>query len=564
MPLSLGSFFWHVVAFGATTLVAAGCAVWTFRDRDRRAADAFLLFLLVVFAWNTVVLARVIGPLAVASGLHPVEQFLQVLTPVAWWYFAVVYTNNGDWLHRLSARAVLGVVVVGMLLVSTVPPIRTLAFTDPMVVTDPFVIVAWSDTVVADVVEVLALGFAAVGSALILYNLLAANYVRVWQVSLVFCSTAAAILFELFESSLPGAVPGVDYPAIAVVGVGVSYLVGLYRYDLFGYTPVDMADVIDSITAPVVVLNPAERVIDFNASAEQLFPGIARGTRMESALPEEVVATISAVESADGDSEVTLTHGDEERVYRLYAAPLDSFGTSDGLAVTFRDVTAQRRQQEQLDLLNQIHRRALRHNIRNEVNIVQANTQALVETLGGERRAQANDAYEAATDLSSMSQKARTLSDVVQRRHELSTVDMSNLVEQVVEEYREQFSDTAFVVSSPQTCRVAVPIGFPEAIENLVENAAEHNDGSSQYVDSTISERSAETVLEVRNNGPGIPPQELATIESREETPLEHGTGVGLWIVQWVADAAVATVEYETGEDGTVATVRFPDAAATE
>jgi hypothetical protein len=109
---------------------------------------------------------------------------------------------------------------------------------------------------------VVALGFAAVGSGLILYTLLVANYVRAWQIGVVFVSTAGTILFELFESGIPNAVPGVDYPALAVAGVGVSYLVGLCRYDLFGYTPVDMADVIDSITAPVVVLNPAERVTD--------------------------------------------------------------------------------------------------------------------------------------------------------------------------------------------------------------------------------------------------------------------------------------------------------------
>ncbi|MFC6977001.1 ATP-binding protein [Halomicroarcula sp. GCM10025709] len=35
------------------------------------------------------------------------------------------------------------------------------------------------------------------------------------------------------------------------------------------------------------------------------------------------------------------------------------------------------------------------------------------------------------------------------------------------------------------------------------------------------------------DNGPGIPDQELETINQGEETPLQHGSGLGLWIVYW-------------------------------
>jgi len=49
------------------------------------------------------------------------------------------------------------------------------------------------------------------------------------------------------------------------------------------------------------------------------------------------------------------------------------------------------------------------------------------------------------------------------------------------------------------------------------------------------------------------------TVCSGEETPLQHGTGVGPWAVRWVTDAAAASIEYETGPEGTVVTIRFPD-----
>ncbi len=558
MSLGLGGVFgWHLLVFGFASVLTAGCVVWTYRRRDRHAAVAFLTFLVVVLLWNLVVLARILGPQPVTRQLHAVEQFVQILTPVVWCYFAVVYTGNRAWLRRPAVRALLGALVVGMLTVESVPPLHAIAFTDPVVIEQPFVFVAWSDTVLAEAIEVVALSFAIAGSGLILYTLLTANYVRAWQVGVVFVSTAGAILLELFESSIPNAVPGVDYPALAVAGIGVSYLVGLYRYDLFGYTPVDMTDVIDSITAPVVALNPAGRVTDFNASAQEVFPDLARGAQARTALPAPVVETVSLEGITDREPEVTLASDGEERTYRLYTAPLDSFGDSSGLAVTFRDVTTRRRQQEQLDLLNQILRRALRHNVRNEVDVVKANTQAVAERVDADERALALRAFEAADSLGSLSAKTQTLTDIVQRRHTSRTVDMSALLEGVVDDYREQFPETTIALSCPDECRIEVTAGMRAAVENLIENAAEHNTAADPEVTVTLAERAGAVEIEVTDNGPGIPEAELTVLDRGRETMLEHGSGVGLWVVNLAVAENDGTVEYDIGADGSTITIKL-------
>jgi len=67
----------------------------------------------------------------------------------------------------------------------------------------------------------------------------------------------------------------------------------------------------------------------------------------------------------------------------------------------------------------------------------------------------------------------------------------------------------------------------------------------------------ADTVaLHVADDGPGISEQELEVISEREETPLKHGTGVGLWLVDWVVDHSGGDLAFDTGDDGTTVTVR--------
>ncbi|GAB3707879.1 histidine kinase N-terminal 7TM domain-containing protein [Halorubrum pallidum] len=66
-------------------------------------------------------------------------------------------------------------------------------------------------------------------------------------------------------------------------------------------------------------------------------------------------------------------------------------------------------------------------------------------------------------------------------------------------------------------------------------------------------------VLTIADDGPGIPPHEIAAVESGRETALEHGSGLGLWVVAWAADAIGADVDYaERDPRGTVVTVTIP------
>ncbi|WP_197409880.1 ATP-binding protein, partial [Haloferax profundi] len=64
--------------------------------------------------------------------------------------------------------------------------------------------------------------------------------------------------------------------------------------------------------------------------------------------------------------------------------------------------------------------------------------------------------------------------------------------------------------------------------------------------------------IHVTDNGPGIPDTELTVLESGTETPLQHISGLGLWLVHWIIDRSNGRLRFaENQPRGTVAIVRL-------
>lgn len=91
--------------------------------------------------------------------------------------------------------------------------------------------------------------------------------------------------------------------------------------------------------------------------------------------------------------------------------------------------------------------------------------------------------------------------------------------------------------SGPHRGRVGAPRRAGRSIRLLVEipleNALEHRDRSSPRVRLAVHDGDERVRIAVTDDGPGMPERERAVIRE-EETPLFHGTGVGLWTLDWL------------------------------
>jgi signal transduction histidine kinase len=100
------------------------------------------------------------------------------------------------------------------------------------------------------------------------------------------------------------------------------------------------------------------------------------------------------------------------------------------------------------------------------------------------------------------------------------------------------------------------------AFEELVENAIEHNDGPAPTAEITVEPGDEVVRVRVADDGPGIPETELEVLrDANAETPINHGQGLGLWLVYLTVQRSGGTIELtESTSDGSVVTIELPTA----
>jgi PAS domain S-box-containing protein len=277
-----------------------------------------------------------------------------------------------------------------------------------------------------------------------------------------------------------------------------------------------------------------------------------RMARAIAVILETGAATVEVdLETADGDAvpfEMTGT--------RL----TDAAGETVGFCGVGRDVSGRerrerelRRQAEQLSVLN----RVLRHDIRTTANIVAGYAETLPDEI-----AEAEYIAEAAHDLVALGERARELerafeTDVTKKPYDLAP-HLRRTVDALTDAY-----DADFSVFAPEALWVSVSDRIPFVFENVLENAAEHNEGDTQRVDvvareERTSEEDAVAVVEVHDDGPGIPEHEREVFDATAETPLSHSDGLGLWLVNWLVEDEGGAVAVDTDDAGTTVEIRLP------
>mgnify|MGYP000109072428 CR=1 FL=1 len=230
--------------------------------------------------------------------------------------------------------------------------------------------------------------------------------------------------------------------------------------------------------------------------------------------------------------------------------------------VLYASTTYQKRQavaaRSELETSNQqlqVLSRVFRHNVRNDLNVIQGYTDLLIDRVDDERSRECLETIRDTTDdVVEISEKLRVIEDA----SPAPPSGRVNLVDAVREATTEiDHADVSLTVDAPDEAWVRADESIEYPIREVFENAVTHNDESVRRVDARVTENGSTTCLEVRDNGPGIPDDERAVLRAEEETPLSHASSIGLWLVKWMCETQGGTVGFETTDDGTTVRLRF-------
>lgn len=562
----------YAVLLVLAAAVSVAVAIPVFRNRDQQAAAPLTLFLLAATIQCVGAALRFSSTTLDAKLLWLNLEFLGAnLVPALLLLLAAAFTDRRRWLT--PKRVVPLFAFEGVLMVIWLTNPYNTVFRDQttLITIDSY---TYLDLTFGPMLYVNA-GFQYLLLTVTTYWLVAMywrarrsrNSVYTRQISLL----VLALLFPwagniLFVTGLAA----VDLSPFGYAATGFLVATALFRYRLLDIQPIARGVVFESMDNGVFVLDTDDTVVDVNPRAQEVIGKDEReliGAHFDDVFAEFPPITERFKTARETRDQVSIRRDGTEYHYEVKVSPIgDSLDNYVGRTIVFGDITVQvereqqlRAREEDLDLMRQVLSRVLRHNIRNQLQLVRGTNEMLAEQLDGDQQKTAERAVSVVDDIVALSDKARGVETLVEQDQTTQSLDLGTTLRQIVDGYRTEFPNVSFTYEGAEECVVETTPSVDLVFENLVENAAEHNTASEPRVEVTLSQTTDEVCVTISDNGPGIPSQELSVLEQGEETDLEHGSGLGLWVVNWILTGSPASIQYDTAANGTEATVHIPD-----
>ncbi len=536
-----------VAVSGLAGVIAGGTALWSFRalteGSDRVQEDLLRPFAAVtaVIAAGAVGLPVAAGPLrAGVISVVPLLTFLVAFVP--WNVFAFRYAGRGDLLTRWR------VLTVGSLVA---------------------VLIVVYVSVAAGVLQPSQESYSSV--------LLAASTLLLGFVAVTFVSSGLVLTAAYRHASVPvtSGVAVVVPVAILVIGIQVvslsnvltrDLLAGLHflvaaaalpvavaRYDVLttrpGTTRLGERTVIEDLNEAVLVLDTEGAIVRSNRQAGRLFGVDLDGRDIDGVVGADV-GTLREVSTVE-----CWTDQGYKRLDPRVSTVTTSHDRTVGETVTLIDVTDREMLRQRVQVLNRI----LRHNIRNDLDVIRSHAEFALRH-GNENREETRvdesveRILEVTDQVTRLSADARRIERLTRNSSaDQSVVNVPQLVTEVVETVTRDRPEVSVTVQVP-TVELSINRElFRFALRNLVDNAVEHNENPSPIVEIRGIERESGIRLLVSDNGPGIPDAEWQVIEAGREEVHDHATSLGLWATKWTVQKMGGELSRrETGSGATV------------
>lgn len=549
----------------ATGLVQLLFLRFALANRDTPGSTGFGVMVVGISIWAT---GSGVGALFPGEGPSRLAFFVMLfggqLASFGWVLLAVEFVDPDRLTRRLLAG--IAVVVVGWMAV---------------IVTNPIHRRMWGEFMVAAGSVELAYGPVWWPFVGMLYLLLLAALAVLLS---VFVTNSGAKRMQAGAFAL-ATVPVFVAATLTIFNIGVgsydvtplSYLIvfpivawALYRARFLEVLPVARRTVVEEMQDAVVTFDREDQVADFNAAAADLLDldGGTIGDRAAEvfAIYGNTARTFSDAENVE--TEVTVDHDGTKRQFHLTISPLGREPTTGGgRVVVLREITTLKRREAELrererqfDLLRQVLSRVLRHNLRNGLQVIRTRTNSIPDADPEEVPELVDTVVATADDLAQTGENARRLERVIDGDGDPAPIDVATVAATVVERAREDHPGATIRLDVPEWAIAVADSHLALAVEDLVENAVVHARSAEPTVEVRVTVGEDAVVLAVIDDGPGIPEPELAVLESRGETDLQHGSGAGLWVVTWVVERSDGSLSFDTGPDGTTVRLRFPRA----
>ena len=469
---------------------------------------------------------------------------LSTAAPFLWLVFVVQYVSRAEWLTWRSAL-LFALEPAAMTVAIATNPIHGLVWTVPAGATasaGAAIELVFGPLYYAHIL--LAYVAVVIGMGMILLVGIRWSLVYWTQVLVLLVAPLPPFLSNIAFMLGVSPIPHLDLTPFMFVFTGTFIVLGLYQFDLLERVPIARRQALEAMGDGLVVLDADHTVVEVDDITSRILdPAPVVGHPIQAVFPD------TPFEQLHG----TTVTDDNNLAYDIRISELtDERGDLIGYALALRDVTGRHRYEQRLEVAN----RVLRHNLRNDMNVVRGYAELVAAESGEDASRAARSILTRTDDLLAVSDKARKVSEL-EDSHTLtpSVHDVTAIVAGVLHQARGADPETTFTLGgeSHVEARLTDAGALATAVEEVIELLAEQP-GATE-INLTVEERDG-AVVRIESDGPGIPEVDRETLTSGSETPLQHAEGLGLWLAYWCVTENGGTLSFgdftgvsPTGED---------------
>lgn len=232
----------------------------------------------------------------------------------------------------------------------------------------------------------------------------------------------------------------------------------------------------------------------------------------------------------------------------------------DCVLAEVHDITEYKSRERRLGLLYRI----IRHNLRNDMNLVLAHAEELREALeSDELESQAATILDVARGIGQMTDSVRVIERFASGASpDLAPRNLRTVVEEIVADLEGEAPNSSLSVSGDDDVFVAGDDGLEMALREAIGNAVEHSPDEQTAVSVTIRADNPRprAIAEIADENPRIPEMERnAILDHYDGSTTDHGSGVGLFVSKWCAESLGGDMEIRENEPkGNILRFVFP------
>ncbi|GAB6861831.1 ATP-binding protein [Haloplanus litoreus] len=196
--------------------------------------------------------------------------------------------------------------------------------------------------------------------------------------------------------------------------------------------------------------------------------------------------------------------------------------------------------------------RLLRHNLRNEANVLTGHSERIATHAETEPVREAVAVVrDTAADLGRMAESVTQIEQAMVRTGERQRRRVATVIRDVADDLTAEHPAATVTITERERMWTHVDDSFTHAVAHTLENAIFHGGEATRVVRVVVgpSPNTGRVEIRIEDDNPPIPAAELSALDDREETtPTSHGSGVGLFVMKWCIESLGGELEIETGD----------------